>query len=75
MPLPIARGRVANELQSGATIMTGGELAYLVLVLVGFSAFAVVLFTISGGFRGHAPTGLPEAREPAPLPTGGKLAH
>jgi hypothetical protein len=36
--------------------MTGGEMAFLALVLSGFSAFAVVLFTVSGGFRAHAPS-------------------
>jgi hypothetical protein len=52
--------------------MTGGEMAFLALVLSGFSAFAVVLFTVSGGFRGGAASSAP--RVPAKLPAGGAKA-
>jgi hypothetical protein len=52
--------------------MTGGEMAFLALVLFGFSAFAVVLFSVSGGFRGRAPTSA--ARTSDELPVGGAQA-
>ena len=52
--------------------MTGGEMAFLALVLFGFSAFAVVLFSVSGGFRGDTPTRA--ARAPDKLPVGGAKA-
>lgn len=31
--------------------MSGGEMAYLGLVLTGFFSFAIVLFSVSRGFR------------------------
>jgi hypothetical protein len=52
--------------------MTGGEMAFMALVLFGFTAFAVVLFSVSGGFRGQAPTSAAPASDK--LPAGGAKA-
>jgi hypothetical protein len=54
--------------------MSLGEIAYLGLVLTGFTAFAVVLFSLSIDDRKRVRRGAPAAAYAAP-PSGGVKAH
>lgn len=53
--------------------MSNGEIAFLALVLCTFGAFAVTLFSVSGGFRGQAPSA--PARRSTREPARGAQAH